>query len=176
MRGKHSSPLRLFRLPCLPCLRLVVQFSSLTLLILGLKLVACLLLRSSSCEHESCHLLPSLDCVALLRWVLPSFSMSVFGHLLNFTIIRFTAPCGADFCFVLSFIGRHLLLLRTLSLMCPVRGRDTPCPCFGRSYFTDFAFCFSHCEGKASRFAENTAMEILLFAAQKGAASFRTLC
>ena len=108
VRGKHSSPLRLFRLPCLPCLRLVVQFSSLTLLILGLKLVACLLLRSSSCEHESCHLLPSLDCVALLRWVLPSFSMSVFGHLLNFTIIRFTAPCGADFCFVLSFIGRHI--------------------------------------------------------------------
>ena len=116
VRGKHSSPLRLFRLPCLPRLRLVVQFSSLTLLILGLKLVACLLLRSSSCEHESCHLLPSLDCVALLRWVLPSFSMSVFGHLFNFTIIRFTAPCSADFCFCPLF---HWASLLTASVRFP---------------------------------------------------------
>ena len=49
-------------------------------------------------------------------------------------------------------------------------------PVSGVPYFTDFAFAFSHCEGKASRFAENTAMGVLLFTAQKGAATFRTLC
>ena len=44
-------------------------------------------------------------------------------------------------------------------------------PVSGVPYFTDFAFAFSHCEGKASRFAENT---VILFAAQKGAATFHT--
>lgn len=132
---------------CLACHAYALSYNSVHSLCLfsvwNLLLVCCS--APLSCEHEPCHLLLCYPNLALLSFGglrFPSFllmSSGISSILPSFASLRLVVLTS-----VLSslFIGRHWLLLRALSLMCPVCGRDTPCPCFSRSYFADFAFAF----------------------------------